>query len=181
MDTRRFRMLVTWNVVLTVVLLASLGANAALVNAAADPPVKVFTAQIEHDGLDWGNGAFKNISSTDYSPVAAVPINLGTDHFHHCIAVGSMGTDWNGQGRYTIGVGYDTSANIEPYSKREFEFIDQVNINHEDFQEVSTVVGRQFSGGSHTAYLLAKKNNPGSSYLVVERAVLAVICMKVQF
>lgn len=177
MNHRKFKFLVLWNVVLTVLFTVSLGANALWVQAANDPPVRVFHAALDDTGLDWSNAAFKNISSTTFTQVAGLPATLSTNHFHYCIVNASVGANWNGQGRYTIGIGYDNNTTILPYSKRQFEFVDQVGINNEDFMEVSTLAGVSASPGNHTFYLLAKKNADNSSYLVIERAVITVTCL----
>lgn len=177
MNHRRFKFLVLWNVALTVILIASLSANAIWVQASADPPVRVFHAELDDSGIDFGNAAFKNISSTTFTQVAAVPATLSTNHVHYCVINASVGANWNGQGQYTIGIGYDDNTKILPYSKRQFEFIDQVSVNHEDFQEISSLAGVSAFPGNHTFYLLAKKNDSGSSYLVIERAVITVTCL----
>jgi hypothetical protein len=177
METRRFKFLVLWNAILTVLLVASVGVNAMWAQAAADPPVKVFSTTLDDAGIDFGNAANKNISSTTFTQVASVPATLSASHIHYCIVTASVGTDWNGQGQYTIGIGYDDNTQILPYSKREFEFIDQVIVNHEDFQEVSTQLGVSAFPGNHTFYLLAKKNSTTSSYLVIDRAVMTVVCL----
>jgi hypothetical protein len=177
MKARSNKWIVIWNIVLTVALLISFAASAALVQAAADPPVQVFTAPLNDIGLDYGNVGNKNVSSTTFTPVAFVPITVSTDRYHSCVAIASVGLNWNSQGKYTIGIGYDDTTNIMPYSKRQFEFISQVGINNEDFQEVSSVVARTDVKGTHTFYLLAKKNSDTSSYLVIDRGVVTVICM----
>lgn len=177
MDTRRFRLLVTWNIALTVVLFISLGANAAFVQASADPPVKIFHSNSEDSGIDSTNIANKNVSSTTFTPIGSVAATLSSNHVHYCIITASVGADWNGQGKYTIGIGYDNQNDIFHYTKREFEFIDQVNINSADYQEVTTLMYTSAFPGNHTWYLLAKKNTSNSSYLVVDRAVMTVICL----
>src|SRR5581483_4497721 len=167
--------ILVWNIVLTVALFVSFAANAAWVQAAADPPVQFFTAPLNDIGQDYGNVGNKNVSSTTFTQVAQVPITVSTDHYHSCVAIASVGFNWNGQGKYTMGISYDNITSIMPYSKRQFEFIDQAGINSEDFMEVSSVVARSDVKGSHTFYLLLKKNFDNSSYLVIDRGVITVI------
>ncbi len=84
MDSSRFaslersiRLLNTWQLVLSVVLLVSLGANAAWVQAAADPPVRVYTASLNDPGAvgAWSPTAYDiTPGTTDESPLTLVSV-----------------------------------------------------------------------------------------------------------
>ncbi|HZQ06463.1 MAG TPA: hypothetical protein VFD70_07765 [Anaerolineae bacterium] len=52
MQSRSNKHIVIWNIMLTIALVISFAANAAWVQAAADPPVKVFTASLNDAGFD---------------------------------------------------------------------------------------------------------------------------------
>jgi hypothetical protein len=102
MDSSRFasldrslRRLKVWNIVLTAVLLLSLAANAAWVQAAADPPVRVYTATLDDSG---GGGSSINTAqpidptATRESPqtlASVITSHLSRDHKHICLVTAS--------------------------------------------------------------------------------------------
>ena len=178
MIVRIVKILVAWNVVLTVLLLISFAGNAALIQAANDPPVRVYTATLDDVGADSGLTSGTTVSSTGYTPIASVVTNaLSINHQHNCMVIGSVGADFSGNGKYSIGIGYDASTSLLSNSKREFEFLDTAG-NDYQFLEATTLHNVSSVAGSHTFYLLAKKNNSGSADLVVDEARILVMCFK---
>jgi hypothetical protein len=90
------RLLKTWHLLLSVLLLVSLGANASWVQAAADPPIRVYTASPDDAGVGGSSsstGVF--VVTTDHtvsSPLVLLSIttsHLSRDHDHICAVTAS--------------------------------------------------------------------------------------------
>jgi hypothetical protein len=94
---RRVRLLKTWSVMLATLVLLSLGVNAAWVQAAADPPLRVYTATAQDNGGGGTSfGAYNQIdpSATAESPLTLLSVttsHLSRDHDHTCLVTASTG------------------------------------------------------------------------------------------
>lgn len=93
MNSRLVKLILFWNAVLTALLLGSLLVNANFAMAANDPPVKVFTATLDHAGGVDGGATTTNAALTSaatWTQLVSVNIDFGAQtHVHHCVAIGS--------------------------------------------------------------------------------------------
>jgi hypothetical protein len=92
MENPKFKLLFTWNVVLTVMLVVVIGIAAVGVQAANDPPVQVYTASLDHAGGAAGTSRTTNtsVTSTSYQVILTLTVNFtGQSHNHQCFAIGS--------------------------------------------------------------------------------------------
>src|SRR5919202_4377410 len=102
MNSRSFKLLVAWNIVLTVLFLVSLVLNATWAQAASDPPVRVFTASPEH-GVGSGSETtadFKITRNDTWTELLSVRVDLGTTHKHNCAVFASSDVSTNGGNPY---------------------------------------------------------------------------------
>lgn len=173
------RWIIIWLMVLTVGLFISIAGNAALVQAANDPPVKVYQARSDDVGAIWGTNSGTTISSQSYTSVIEVPTsNLSFNHPHVCTAIASVGADYtDGGGTYTVGLGIDNNNAIFTNTKREFEFTNNAD-NDPNFMEVTTLLTSPNISGTRTFKLMAKKNNAASANLTIGKASMTVFCFK---
>src|SRR5581483_6836573 len=91
---RNLRLLKTWYLVLSLLLFVSLGANAAWVQAASDPPIRVYTATADDAGA--GGSSLNDaiiISPADFDPpltlLSVTTSHLSNDHGHTCLVTAS--------------------------------------------------------------------------------------------
>ena len=94
---RTNRLLTIWVGGLTVLLLASLAASATWVQAASDPPVKIFTSSLKDIGGGHAEGSFIGpplaIDSTTATVLAKVTVNLNQGGKQTCLVTGSAEVD----------------------------------------------------------------------------------------
>ncbi len=108
MDSSRFaslegsiRVLKTWNVVLTILLIISLGANAAWVQAASDPPVRVYSVTTDDAGAGGHASASEFPITSAHTPetpltLITVPTSNLRDHDHICLVTASAQVEQSG-------------------------------------------------------------------------------------
>lgn len=186
MNTRAFRLLVTWNIVLTILLLVALAFAAVSAQAANDPPVKVYTASFAHGNGIAGNstGTDKLISSTSFTDVLTVPINFtGQNHNHYCtvIASANVKNPGNGTGHiYEFGVGYDANSATGLVNSNMFlEMSDNAGVDDPSWLPVTT--NRVFSSltpATHTIRFQARKQVAGDPNFTIDNATMTVLCFK---
>lgn len=176
-STRPNKWIIAWLVALTFALFISLAGNAAWVQSANDPPVKVFQTSLDDVGAMAGESNGATVTSTTYtSVVQVISSQLSSNHPHACVAVGSVGVDNNGSGLYTIALGLDGSAAIGN-TKREFELTNNAD-SDENFVEATTIHSFFAVSGAHSFHLLARKNSAGSAAMKIDEATLVVMCFK---
>ncbi|MBI4675404.1 MAG: hypothetical protein HY741_27480 [Chloroflexi bacterium] len=186
MNTRSFRLLVTWNVILTVLLLIALAFVAVSAQAANDPPVKVYTATYAH-----GNGIAgtavndKTISSTTFADILTISVNFtGQTHNHYCVMIGSANLINPALGstghRYEFGVGYDANtAASYSFSNMQVEFSDNAGVDDLSYLPVtSNRVFGALTPAAHTLRFQGRKLAAGSPNLTVDNASATAICFK---
>lgn len=181
MNAQPNKWIVRWNIALTVLLLATLAISANWVQAANDPPVRVFTANTD----DVGGGGFyvtsnKVIDSANFEELVSVHAsNLSAVHSHVCIVTGSAqaARTSDASGLYLFALNMDRNDAPAQGSGRFVQFL--ATPDDDKTQEaVSTV--RYFSNvsGGHTFYLIARKNNGASGNMTVTSASIVVACFK---
>lgn len=143
---RSLRLLKTWNVVLTVLLLASLGANAAWLQAAADPPIRVFGASADDAG---GGGSFAEgdmpvlSEYTLESPLTLVSVNtshLSRNHGHTCLVTASAKVYHPtnpSSGIVIVGLSMGRSREIHPPTERWVHLVATPD-DDQEMEEVTT-------------------------------------------
>lgn len=187
MNTRAFRLLFTWNIVLTVLLLIALAFAAVSAQAANDPPVKVYSASLAHGNGVAGTGSDdKLINSTTFQDILTVPVNFtGQAHVHHCVLVASANvinpaTGGDTGNFYEFGVGLDgSSASIYSFSTMKLELNDNDTIDDHSWMPVTTNrVFTSLSAAAHTIRFQARKTSAGAPNLTVDNAYATVICFK---
>lgn len=187
MNPFRFRLLVAWNIALSVALLvAVLGVLASAAQAANDPPVKVFTASYAHgNGIRGGGAGSRVINSTAYQDILTIPVNFtGQSHTHQCAIIASANVtnpSISDTGNvYRFGIGLDgASAATYSFSEMVVELNDNATIDDPSWVPVTT--NRLFtslSAGPHTLRFQARKNAASNPNLTVNNAYATVICLK---
>jgi hypothetical protein len=187
MNTRAFRLLLIWNIVLTILLLIALAFAAVSAQAANDPPVKVYSASLEHNsGATGGGAANKTISSTTFTDILTVNVNFGTQtHNHQCVVIPSARVDNPAVNKtgllYDFAVTYDsfpaTSYNL---SHMTLEFSDHASFDDVDTVPVTTNrVFTNIGNGMHTLRFQARKGAAANPTLTITNAYMSVICVKV--
>ncbi|MBI4673612.1 MAG: hypothetical protein HY741_18330 [Chloroflexi bacterium] len=189
MNTGLNKLTTLWLAVLTVLLLASLGMNAAWVQAANDPPVKMYTARVAHDA-GWGDATTNNKSvdsAVNWTVLLSVPVNFtGTRHVHHCAVTASsdvQNSDGEGgasQNRYLFDMTMDNlSGANDGSSTRTVELNDSSGVDDPNVMQVgSTRMFGSVSAGAHTFRWLAKKEAAGVTNTNVLDSSMIVICVK---
>lgn len=188
MSARTTKLIVIWNVVLTVLLIASLGANALWVQAANDPPVQVFSTTQEHPASSNWAATFNDktvTSSVAWTELLELTINLPGSHKHQCAAIASMelinpgGGTTDNQYEFTptldntSGAGHDASL-------RTIDFDDNGSIDDTNFLEVSTVrFLANINPGPHTFRLVGRKLSAADENLTVNDSGMVVLCFKI--
>lgn len=188
MNARVLKVILLWNAALTVLLLASLLTNAVLVQAANDPPVKVFTASLDHaSSANWaGTTANTAITSTaTWAQILTLNVNLsGQTHNHQCAVISSLEvinpTAAPGSHHtYEFGVSLNnTSATGYSATNRTIDFPDTPDWDSER-AEVSTA--RLFPNlvpGNYTIRLLGRKVFASTGDTNVDDASIVVFCFK---
>ncbi len=180
MNTRIVKWIVIWNVSLTILLLASLAGNAAWVQAANDPPIRAYTANLEDVGGDGTSVTTDDIISTTTPDVlvGVTTTNLSVNHPHICIVTASAGAVHLGDGTYTFGLSQDEILSTVAASDRIIELFDNAGINDDSYEEVSTTYAFTGVSGEHTFYFSARKRNAGDGDILVSASSITVVCMK---
>jgi hypothetical protein len=180
------KILFTWNLVLTTLLLVMIGITAVSVQAANDPPVKVYSANFDHNSGTNGTGtdADRVITGTAWQNVLSVGVDFtGQSHNHHCVVIGSANVVNPASGGHT-GFRYDFSirqdgGGVSNWSKMTMEFSD--NPSHDDENYVPVTVHRLWTNvtpGAHTFDLVSRKQNAGNPNLTITNSTFSVLCFK---
>lgn len=183
MNTTGFKLLLTWNVVLTVLLLAGLAFAALSAQAATDPPIQVLTANLDH-GIAGTGGSTASVlisSAVPYQTFLSVPVNFtGQTHIHQCLAIGSANVENPGSGtghQYVFNVGMDSSYG--GYSFMTIELADNAGVNDPNFVPVTTnKIFTNISAAPHTFRFGAYKRQPTDPNFTIHNASMTVICFK---
>lgn len=188
MNARTTKLIVIWNVVLTVLLIASLGANALWVQAANDPPAQVFYATQEHPASANWAAAFVDktvTSSAAWTELLNLTIHLPGTHKHQCAAIASMelinpgGGTTDNQYEFTPTIDNPSGAGHDA-SLRSIDFDDNGGIDDTNLLEVSTVrLFANINPGAHTLRLVGRKLSATDENLTVNDSGMVVLCFKV--
>lgn len=173
------KVLMMWNIALTVLILIGLGLFATAAQAANDPPVRVFTANA-NDLRGGGNATTANDTITGTLPDTLVSIQsttLSPNHPHICVVSASATAQHSvGSGVYHFGLSLDGVT--APASDRLIEMFDNPGINDDSFEEVSSVYVWNDVRGAHIFRFFAHKDGAGDSNLIVDASSISVICVK---
>lgn len=180
MNSRLVKLLVLWNISLSLLFVLSLAFNAVWVNAANDPPVRVFTANADDQGGDhnWNTEPTGlPIDNTVPVSLTRVRVDLG-DHRHTCLVTGSASAvRTSGGGLWNYGLNMDTTATFKDGSARIIEFAD-FGTDTGGRWEVSTIGGWDGVSGKHTFHLLANKNSAADPESRAFNASIIVSCFR---
>lgn len=178
MQEKRFRLLLIWNTALTVLFLISLGANAMLVRAAGDPPVRVFSAETADGDIGGDLSGKLVLDSTRPKRLLPIQLNLSAEHEHYCVAVASLEIRQpQSPGRYQVFIDYETGT--FPYTSiRELNFQERTLQNQTEVREVTTVFTRKMKPGNHTLSLVGGKRDDAMPDLPIQKAAMFAICMQ---
>lgn len=186
MNPLRFKLLVAWNIVLsTALVLVVLGVVVSAAQAANDPPVKVYTATLDHQSGIAGTGTEmdKVINSTDYQTILSVPVSFaGQTHEHYCVVLASANvvnpaTGGNTGYRYDFTVG--VNGTYSGWARMVLEMSD--NPSHDDPNYVPVTTQRMFgphSAAGHTFTFVARKQAASNPNMTIDNASMTVICFK---
>ncbi len=187
MNAPKYKLLVTWNIVLTTLLIVTLAVAAISVQAANDPPVEVFSATYDHAAGTAGTstGTDKTISSTTYTDLLTVPVNFtGQNHNHYCAIVASANVKNPGNGTghyYDFGVGYDSSSAASLVnSVMRLELGDNGGVDDPSWMPVTTnrLFDAAFTPAAHTIRFQARKVSAADPNVVIDNASISVFCFK---
>lgn len=173
---RTTKIFVAWNIVMGALLLVSLAANANFAQAAADPPIKVFTLTEEKVGAGGGTGGAVTLDSTSYKTLASVSGDLG-DKSHICVATAAGDVI-----RYGTGTGYST-YNLQMDSNAASAG-SAMNIGFfsgdPDAAAKAVATTYAFSGvsGAHTFKFIGAKSAAGATNVSVNNSSMTVVCVK---
>jgi hypothetical protein len=183
MNTRGFKLLLTWNVVLTVLLLAAFAFAAVSAQAANDPPVKVFTASLDHVIAGTGGTAANAIitNTNAYQTFLTVPVNFtGQTHLHQCVAIGSANVENPGRGtghQYVFNVGMDSKYGGSSYMQ--IELGDNSDVNDPATWPVTTnKIFTSVSAAQHIFRFGAFKRSVLDPNFQINNASMTVLCFK---
>lgn len=185
MNTRKYRLLVTWNMVLTTLLVLTLAFVAVTVQASNDPPVEIFSANLDHGIGAAGTGTSNDvhISGTGYQTILSIPVDFtGQSHTHQCILIGSANVENPATGGKT-GFRYDFStkmdAVVSSFSVMTLEMSD--NLSHDDANFVPVTTSRIYtnvSAAAHTFTFVAREQAAANPDLTITNSTFSVICVK---
>lgn len=169
MNSRPIRLLVIWNVVLSVLLLLSLGVNAVWVQAANDPPVQVVTVNSDDIGGDHSQSTTqKLINGSSTVTLLTATVSLSTAHTHTCLVTASADTNaTNHASTHNLWLNMD-STSFFAGSQREVYFTGADN------QEVTSLYAWDNLSGSHTFYFAGS----GSPQMAVNARSMTIACFK---
>lgn len=185
MNTQKYRLLVTWNVVLTTLLIIAFAFVVMSVQASNDPPVEVFTATLDHGVGAAGAGTTTDvhISGTAYQPILSIPVDFtGQNHVHQCFVIGSANAVNPATGGHT-GYRYDFTTKMDTatssFALMTLEMSD--NPSHDDANFLPVTTSRIYTGvsaGEHTFSFVAREQNAANPDLTVTNATITVLCFK---
>lgn len=170
MNSRILKLVVLWNVALSVVLLVSLAFNASWTQAANDPPVKIVTAHADTIGGDnaKGTSGLTINTNTGYVTLLSASVSLSTTSNSTCLVTASVGVNAAGNAStHNVGLSKDTTSSVETASNREIYFPNATGVN-----EVTSVYGFNNLTGSHTFYFLAT----GSPAMTASTRTMIIAC-----
>ncbi len=179
---RTNRLLITWLAVLTVLLLISLGLNASWAQAAADPPVHVYTTAPNDYGGAHSESEFvpelEINSAGNGNVIVQKTITLSTLHKHTCLVTASAEVDHHVDAwallQFTITMDSTVGVyNHAAHRRAEFLPYSQPAIQYE---ELSTVMAFNGVTGKHTFYFIGRRNTEASSNASISAAGLLIVC-----
>lgn len=177
---RKLKLLVTWNIVLTTVLFLSVFANASFIQAASDPPIKVFTASADDVGGGGGTGGAVTLDSTSNKTLATVNANLSPNHNHICMVTGSAAVV-----RYGAGTGYSQynlqmdNAAVPNAARMTLGYF--AGDPDAASKSITTNYGFYNVVGPHTFKFVGAKSAAGATNVSVNNSSMIVVCLKKQF
>lgn len=174
------KLLVLWNVALSVLVLVGMALYASAAQAANDPPVRVYSANSDDVGGGGTGGTADNtIDGTAPDQLRIVTTsNLSANHPHVCIVTASASAKYAGNGTYIFGLSMDNAGATVSSSDRRIEMFDNGGINDDSYEEVSTVYVFNDVMGSHDFRFSARKSAAGNGSLVVDASSMSVVCLK---
>jgi hypothetical protein len=186
MKVPSIKILFTWNLVLTTLLLVMIGITAVSVQAANDPPVKVYSANLDHNSGTNGTGTTVNkvINGTGWQTILSVPVDFtGQTHNHHCVVIGTANAV-NPAGGGNTGFRYDFSTRLDggggsSWALMTLELSD--NPSHDDANFVPVTISRlwtELEPGAHTLDFIAREQNAGNPNLTITNATVSALCFK---
>lgn len=171
MNERRFRLLLIWNAVLTLLLLVSLAGNAMWVQASNDPPVQVASAQLDDVGGGFGtNTSTVVVDSSAYTKISTAKLTMSGGHTHICLATASAFTNGAAASYHDFAIALDNPQQPVVASRR------QVYTAGALTNEVTTIQAFTNLTGYHEFHLVAR-GTPAAS--VFNRGLI-VVCLKKQ-
>ncbi len=179
---RTNRLLITWLAVLTVLLLISLGLNASWAQAAADPPVHVFTTAPE----DYGGAHSQKTFIPDLvidsagsgNVIVQKTVTLSTLHKHTCLVTASAEVDQlvDAHSLLQFTITKDSLVGVEnKEAHRRVEFWPYSD-HAPQYEELSTVMAFDGVSGKHTFYFIGRRNTDMYPNAGVSAAGMLIVC-----
>lgn len=177
------RWMVAWNIALTLFLLASLAANAVWVQAAADPPVKISQATLDDTRGSHSEGSFiapaLEIGGESATVLAKTTVSLG-NHAHTCFVTGSAEVDqaFDAHSILLFTLTQDSTNGVaNKPAHRRVEFLPFAQ-GAPTRAEVTSIMGFDDVSGTHTFYLLGRRNEGVSAGATVSAAGIMALCVE---
>lgn len=188
MKSRTTKLLVVWNIVLSTLVLVLLGLYASAAQAAADPPVKAFQANTDHNG-GRGTNSTEKISVTHgnkWTLIQKLSVDLSGTHNHEC-AVTANSRAYNEPGntednKYEFVLTLDDSnPSTNLATTRTIDFDNgRVFYDHDDTAVTSSALYHA-TNEPHTFYWFARKLSDDAnppSHMTIENSTLWAVCVK---
>jgi hypothetical protein len=184
---RSIRLLKTWFVVLSVLLLVSLGANAVWVQASSDPPIRVYTANADDAGAGGSSTTFSfPIPHSNAPPAPRVTLRsvttnfLSRHHDHTCIVIASTDVSIDDPNPYTSTRGlFGLSRGTDPMILVETERIVHLLATEDEdarIEEVSTTF--VFTGVRRDETISFSAHWISGDDLIAHRPSMTVVCLR---
>lgn len=189
MKTPSIKLLLLWNVSLTMLVLLLLGLYATAAQAANDPPLRAFYATSDHGSSGKGVGNTRPIqvtSRTSWTLLQKLTVNLSGNHNHECAVMASsnvFNTPGNSEdNKYEFVLTLDDPNPSETLATTRFlDFDNERTVSDQIDTEVTSTALYHATNEPHTFYWLARKVSPNASppsVMTVARTTMWVLCVK---
>ena len=175
MRSRTVKLLVAWNVVLTLLVFTGLTTS----GSGAEASVFSVSSGQNHGGDGSSATADDQIESTTPDALVSVTTTgLSDDHPHICLITASAEATFAGTGTYIFGLSLDGAATTAAASDRRIEMFNNSGIEDDSHEEVTTTLAFANLTGDHTFTFSARKSTSGNGTLKVSASSITAVCEK---
>jgi hypothetical protein len=170
------RLLVVWNVVVTVALVAGVAGPW----APASAQLSAYSAQVpRHDPGDGSSATADDLieSTAPDALVAVTATGLARRHSHLCLVTASAEATFAGDGVFVFYIDHDQSP--IPASERRIEMFNNKGIADDSFEEVSTTIAVTIPPAptDPTFTFYARKSSSADGNVLVSASSITMVCL----